>query len=258
MSGFIIDDVAIEIPGIVARSWRDDVRMRLERPDRRPRITRWVRSIILHGTNGDWPQIVHPGEGPVGMALRTTNAWRSDTRHAGSHLIIDGDGSVWCLADLVREVSYHAKSINEVSIGIELAQSRQVELWQAQLDAAVRVCDALTRLLGIQRQVHTPYRPHPVDRLARGGVDCVGIFGHRDQSSNRGRGDPGDAVFDELRRAGYEAFDFALETDKVAWKERQQGLGLGQDGVPGARTLAKLKQAGYAHGMWVKRPGDEP
>jgi hypothetical protein len=258
----IINRAAEDFAGLTAGSWLDDAAWRLDASDRRRRVTRWVRSIILHGTGGGWPQTIQPGAGPVGLARRTANAWRSEARHAGSHLIIDGDGMIWCLADLAAEVTYHAREINEVSIGIELAQSRAMELWEAQLDAAVVLLDVLTRRFGIQRQFHAPYRDPakerlaPVRRLAHGGSDCVGIFGHRDQTSRRGRGDPGDAVFERLARAGYEPFDLAADADLVTWRGRQAALGVTMDGIAGPKTVAALRAAGMPHGMWVERPGD--
>lgn len=255
----ILDGKAVDVAGLDVRSWLDVASMRVLREDARPRRTRWVRSIVLHTTQGDEPQRVCPGRGPTGLAARTVAAWGNDSRHAGAHLIVDGDATVWCLADIVRDATFHATSLNEVSVGIELAQTRQLEVWQAQLDAVVVLVDALTRLLGIQRQVHAPYRgsDHPVPRLAAGGEDCVGVFGHRDQSEDRGKGDPGDAIVLELRRAGYEAWDFAAGRDLAAWRIRQRSLtGLNEDGVPGPVTVAAVASAGRPHGMWVPRPGD--
>lgn len=255
----IVDGGTVDIAGLNVKSWLDVADMRVLREDARPRRTRWIRSIILHTTQGDEPQVVRAGRGPTGLAARTVSAWGNDSRHAGAHLIVDGDGTVWCLADLVRDATYHATSLNEVSVGIELAQTRQLEVWQSQLDALLVLLDELTRRLGIQRQVHAPYRgsDHPVARLAAGGADCIGIFGHRDQSEDRGRGDPGDAVFTQLRQAGYEAWDFAGGKDVAAWKIRQRSLhGLDEDGVPGPVTVAAVEASGRPHGMWVPRPGD--
>lgn len=256
----ILDGKPRECPGLVTRSWLDPGGLRLGREDHRPRVTRWIRSIILHATVGDEPQIVRAGAGPSGMAARTVAAWESDRRHAGAHLLVDGDGTIFCVADLVTEATYHAETINEVSIGIELCESRALEVWIGQLDALVLLVDELTRLLGIQRQIHAPYHAMrgPVPRLAEGGADCVGIFGHRDQTWKRGQGDPGDAALDSLAAAGYDRFNFATNTDLRTWSNRQMTIEVWPDGVPGPLTRAQLETHGRPCGMWVPRPGDTP
>jgi len=255
----ILDGVPEDVPGLISASWYDVPSMRVGITDRRRRVTRWIRSIILHTTIGDEPQTVLPYSGPMGMASGTVTAWARDNQHAGSHLLIDGDGSVWCVADLIREATYHAKSINEVSIGVEICQSHKLQIWESsQRPALIKLLDFLTRRLGIARQYQYPYHgeAEPVARLAMGGADCVGIFGHRDQTIQRGPGDPGDAVFKWLHEAGYEPLDFARRDDCEAWIPRQAQLGVHTDGIPGPTTVRALQAAGYPHGMWISRPGD--
>jgi hypothetical protein len=63
--------------------------------------------------------------------------------HTGAHLIVDCDGSIGCLADLVTEATYHATSVNHRSIGIEIHQTRADEIFEAQLDAVARLVWAI-------------------------------------------------------------------------------------------------------------------
>jgi murein L,D-transpeptidase YcbB/YkuD len=70
-------------------------------------------------------------------------------------------------------------------------------------------------------------------------------------SRHRGAGDPGDHLFEKLRAAGFEAFDFEAGEDLRAWKQRQRSLGLQADGIPGQRTCQALRQAGHPHGLWT-------
>jgi len=259
----IIDGRAEEILGITSRSFVDDPSLELKPQDCRSR-TGWVRSIVLHTTKGipggaiRIPQRILPGLGaPVGAGKRSASCWSVDGRAGGAHLVVDFDGALTCHADLQETAAYHAGAVNQVSIGIEIYQGAGGELYAGQLDAVVVLVDWLTRRFGIQRQTPAAYAGRPVERLEAGGRDFVGVFGHRDCSSNRGAGDPGDEVMRLLWAAGYEARDLAVGEDLAVWKDRQLELGLAPaDGVPGPKTVAALAAAGRPRGLWVPRPGD--
>lgn len=269
MSGFVVNGVAEDVPGIRCRSWLDNPVLRLNGEDKRVRKTTWIRGITLHTTKGipggsdHRPQVIIPGlSDPTNDGERTARYWSTDGRNAGAHIVVDRDGDVACVADLEREVAYHAGLANEVGIGIEIYQGSDAELYDGQLDVVVRVVDYLTKRFGIQRQLQWPYHGGSISRLASGAIDVVGIYGHRDVSSNRGSGDPGDAVMRKLVLAGYEQVDFASGTDLLRWRSRQANLSLTlgtpvtADGVPGQKTVLALKKAGYAVGLWIPRPGD--
>ena len=84
----------------------------------------------------------------------------------------------------------------------------------------------------------------------------VGVYGHRNQTSNRGAGDPGDHIFEALLKAGYKGMNLDTQDDITFWKGVQNMLGFTEDGVPGPGAAAALKAQGYLHGLWVNRPGD--
>jgi hypothetical protein len=262
----IVNGSPEDVPGLVTRSWLDDSRFSLTPgEDVRRRGTTWIRSIVLHTTKGlpakvgDPEQKILPGLGPdTDLDNRIARLWSTDGRNAGAHLAVDHDGAVSCHADLQTEAAFHAGAVNDVSIGIEIYQGGRGELYAGQLDAVVVFCDWLTRRFGIQRQIPHGYQGRPIARLERGAKDYVGLFGHRDCSDNRGAGDPGDAVFAFLYRAGYERHDVERGDDLVVWKARQALLGIAKpDGVPGPKTVAAVARDGRARGMWVARPGDE-
>jgi len=166
---------------------------------------------------------------------------------------------VYQLADPATELAYHATTANSMSIGIEVKQGGDAELYAEQIGTAVDLCDFLTEQFGIQRQTQSVYRKRPIRRLAEhGGMgkDVVGVFGHRDQTARRGAGDPGDAIIAALVLDGYERFDFDADEDIKAWKERQAAHGIVPDGVPGPMTAASLKAAGYRGGLWTMPPGE--
>jgi len=272
--GVIVNGKEIALPGLACISWLTDPKLRLQISDKpdgerdgRPRQAgAWVRALVFHSTRGipggsdHRPQVIRPGLGPdTDVGERSIRFWSKPGKQAGAHLIIGFDGVVYCTADLAREATFHvhgAPGINGLSIGIELEQGGAAELYDGQLDAAVLLADALTRLFGIQRQIPKSYRGRPAVRLANGGKDVVGIYGHRDADSNRGAGDPGDAFFAKLAAAGYERFDLDRVEDRTTWATRQRDLDIGDDGIPGAGTVAALRAAGRPSGLWVPRPGD--
>lgn len=263
MPGLVIAGIEIEVPGLLVRNWHDSARLRLTPQDRKSRPRTWVRGIVLHTTRGipggadKRLQRILPGLGPdTKRDERIADMWAADDRHAGAHLICDHDASWTCLADLQLEAAFHAGNVNDVTIGIEMYQDGNAALYEGQLESVVRMVDYLTRKFSIQRQIPHRYGGRAFDRGLNRGLDVVGVYGHRDCSNNRGRGDPGDAIFQLLARAGYESLDFSTGRDKWLWMERQEALGLLMDGVPGPRTVEALRAAGRPHGLWVERPGD--
>lgn len=260
----VIDGKQEDVPGLDCTSWLDDARIpRLARAnDARPRSTRWVRGLVLHTTKGipggrdHRPQVIRPGLGPgAERGLAVARYWSTSKLLSGAHLIIDFDGKITQVADLMTECAFHAGTVNDVTIGIEIYQGSEAELYDGQLDVVVHLCDFLTRRFGIQRQIPDRYRG-PMPALEAGGRTIVGIYGHRDATGNRGEGDPGNAVFDKLALAGYERISLNQTIYKETWKRRQVSLGVEADGVPGPATVRAIAASGRKHGMWIARPGD--
>lgn len=261
--GLLMRGSDIAIPGLDVRSPHQDPRLKLTAENYRKRPDTWVRGIVLHTTKGlpalaSHPQQdIRPGKGPdTGRDERLALMWSRDGRKAGAHLAVDHDGSVCCFADLADHATFHAGNVNNVTIGIEIYQGAGGELYEGQLEVVVELVDLLTRWFGIQRQIPSAYYGEALTRGLRRGLDMVGVYGHRDCSNNRGRGDPGDHVMRMLADAGYETFNFKMDEDLLIWEDRQDMLGLLPDGIAGPRTCQALMAQGYQHGLWVKRPGD--
>jgi hypothetical protein len=184
---------------------------------------------------------------------------------AGAHLIVDSGREILQTADLSRVAAYHAGGVNDVTIGVEIVQFADGLIWEDELDpVCVLLADFLTLRFEIQRQFQEVYHGGPCKRLKAGGADCVGLYGHRDQTDDRGRGDPGDALWVKLRAAGYEGVDFERNTDVGVWKARQRhlntigarsGANLKADGIPGPATAKALRDL-TKHPLWVHRPFD--
>lgn len=264
-SGFVLNRRAELADGLIVQNFLDNHHLHLARDDQRLRSVeeqRWVRSIVLHTTGGipggpsdERQQVIHPGFGPSSRAgERIVADWTHDhSRPGGAHLIVDFDGIVYCCADLIAVAAYHAGLANAFSVGIEIAQNQDGSLFDRQLDVVVMVVDWLTARLGIQRQIPRSYEGKPAPRLTGHMID-TGVFGHRDVSEKRWKGDPGDAIFDKLKAAGYESFDFARAEDILCWRKRQFDLGMSPtDGMPGPKTRDALLAAGKRDGLWVER-----
>lgn len=261
MSGLVINGEQLEVPGLDIKNWNDDPDLGLASGHFASRKTQWIRQIVVHTTRGipggniQKNQYVIPGGKNLKKDHTIPDMWNNDSRVASAHLIVDGDGSISCIADLKSHATWHAgqRDVNETSIGIEMAQLGDGGIYEATLVATVKLVEALCEHFSIQRQLHLPYRRGPVERLSQGGGNCVGVFGHRDISSNRGFGDPGDIILERLLDNGFERFNFESNEDLEAWRNRQEELGISSDGIAGPGTINALKDAGYAHGIFNQR-----
>lgn len=270
--GVVIGGVMEDIAGLSVLGFLEPQSLRLASDDYEPRdADSWIHSIVLHTTRGipggsdQRPQRLLSGTPPKEAHIPSIiEAWTTDRACASAHLLVDLDGTMACVADLLTETTYHAgqKEVNHHSIGIEMVQGKDAELYVEQIEQTVRLVDFLTRRFGIQRQFHWPYRNQSIHRIREGGASVVGVYGHREVSDDRGLGDPGDEIFHALRGAGYEAFDFEKGEDLRVWEERQTmlaarlSINLDTDGVPGTETVSALKLAGYSQGLFVPRLGD--
>ncbi len=259
-TGLLIDGKVVAVPGLDITNERDNPKARTAPGDCQPRKTPWIRQIICHTTKGMAPQHVKPGAGPLGKGLDVAEFFYRDDRHAGAHLVIGRAGEVWCLADLRRVNVYHATVSNDWSIGIEGYQEADGGIYEAVLDSYVKLVVALCELFGIQFQIPgKPWRGRPLERLREnglnpGGPDVVGVIGHRDNTARRGRGDPGDELFDRLQRAGAEPLITDGGNELSAWRLRQHALGFTPaecDGVAGPKTTAAMRAAGFPGGVWA-------
>lgn len=260
----ILGGRSVPVPGAVVINWTNSA-CAPETTDRTPRRVP-PRNITLHTNTGE------PRDPP------TTEAEAASTREcqlARYQTTTDRDVSWDFLVstlgfaaqqnDPLRYYTWQAGNVNGYSLGIETEQGPGGVLHKPSIDALVHLVDALTRELGIQRQVPAVMvggRRVPDRRvLARfgpgqDGASWWGVMGHRNITSNRGPGDPGDAIIQALLDAGYEGFDLASGEDLAAWRLRQLALGVPSTGKPGPDTVAALARLGFKHGMYVRRPGD--
>jgi hypothetical protein len=250
MSGLIISDKEVAVPGLDIINYKDNISLRLRSgEDKRNRNTRWIRSIVLHNTK-NIETIVKEGKGPFkDVGEKVANYWSTDGKCAGAHLVVDWDGTITCHADLLLDAAYHAGTMNENSIGIEIFEDDKGTVYGDQLEAVVNLVEWLCKRFGIQRQMPTTASVQPIKRIITGGRDCVGIFGHRHNTSAK-RFDPGFSIFQCFKNVGFKEFDFDKHEDLTFWIDIQRALGLVVDGVPGPNTRDALQARGFEFGLY--------
>ena len=201
----IIDGQRIETPGLETISWLDDPAVPRVKDGRR-RVPQSARAIVIHTVRGKLGRVADAPSVPSARAERYARYQATTTRDVSWHITVDTDGTIVQSADIAAWTCWHATSVNGWTIGIELVQESDGTVYRAQLAAVVALCDLLCARLGIERRVP-----------ARGGVPIVGVvprltgtdgpwsgvFGHRNQTRQRGAGDPGSSVFLALLAAGY-------------------------------------------------------
>lgn len=281
MSGLIIDGKEVEVSGVSIRNFKDEPKLalrvgRLDGANDGGVRTLPVSLVVLHTTKGIpggkdlREQVIKPGLGPNTQAEdRTATFWSTDPTPSGAHIVVDHDGTAACLADLSKVCAYHAGQfeVNNRSIGIEIFQGNDAELYSGQLDVVRKIVDVITEYFGIQRQIPSSYKNSPIQRLVLGGRDLIGVVGHRDVSDQRGKGDPGDAIMSVLAAHGYEVFDFSARKDIDTWKTRQTIINeelkkrtslppLIIDGIPGFKTTMSLKFLNVPNGLLMNQIGD--
>lgn len=277
IAGLLIAGVLHDVPGLTIippASHGGPAWCALDPGDYRPRQGR-VHLLIDHTTGGLPRQQVLPGAGARGHSEFIARMWsgrdRSDGAgegkrvHSGAQFLVDFNGEIACLCDIVRCEAFHAERANGVSIGVEHCTTRDGSIYQATIDASVILHRELCRLLDIPFQVHVaPYHNAPLARCEVGSKtrehdgraqstcsDIYGIIQHRDQTSERGWGDAGDPIRDALIDAGAEGLDYSRGEDLTRGRARQErlnahGAHLLVDGLVGPASLAAARAQGFS------------
>ena len=263
MSGLLIGGRLVPVQGVDLIAPGEKPWAKLDPGDYMLRDTKWPRQIVLHTTKGIWPQRIIPGKGKGDRDKVVADFWRGDPEHSAAQIVVDNDGTGVCLVDILQKAAYHATTANEWSVGIEIYQELDGGIYEAALVSTVEIvktlCDELPTPIPFQGSVRQ-YNNLPLKRMIAGlpgkrGLDCVGVFGHRDvawdykkKSSTRGRGDPGDFIVDYLVKAGMLAFDYDARADLAYWTAmqtmaRMQGeTDVVADGICGPATIAAMKK----------------
>lgn len=217
------------------------------------------RQVVVHSTKGGEPQHVVPGAGPGGRAEHTFEFWFRDPTHSAAQIVIDNDGTVACGADLADVCAYHATVSNEYSVGIEMYQEADNGIYEAVYRTMAILAPAICAALDFPFSVVADaYNGHPLPRFLYGAPDFYGVLGHRDNTEQRGRGDPGDEIYRRLIAADGEPVLASYRQDVTLARRRQLALNqidakagsilrpLVVDGEPGPASMATMRRLGFA------------
>ncbi len=281
--GLLVGGQLVDIPGltIYAPASVDGPSFnRLSPEDYAMRPSTWVQYLVLHTTGGLWPQPIHVGSGPGGHAREILDMWDGQDRgngkkiHSGAPLVVDFDGTIYCDQDIVRCAAHAAEGANPSSVSIEMCTLPNGGIYRGTLEATAQLVVALTwgrrgapGILPIPFQIpRVPYANAPLRRCETGNgatrhqlapSDLVGIIGHRNNTSERGYGDPGEEIFALLANLGAELIDYDAREEQDLAKQRQARLNqldakagvtlrpLVIDGIVGPASINAMKRNGF-------------
>lgn len=257
----IINKQKYEVKDLKTKSWEDDVSWIKHITDKSVR-TKPIKNIVMHTHEGIESQLLQ-GAGIDSKIDEALARYQVNTeRQVSWDYTVDLNGDVICQNDPSQYYSWQAGQFNPSSLGIEMVQQNKEGiryLYKDQIDKTVLLLDFLTAALGIQRQIAWKDGKPVLTQVQRiiNKNDFIGIVGHVQLTRDRGKGDPGEHIFNALKEAGYECFNLSTNEDIEIWKQRQLSLGVESDGIPGKKTVDALKSKGYKNGLWVSRPIDQ-
>ena len=242
-----------DIPGVETLNWADNPGV--------PRTTKvntrkhWLRSIGVHTVHGIRGKLL-PGTKPSNRAETYAHYQASTERQVSWDFTLDTDKTLIQSNDPEESYTWHATAANPYSMGIELVQERNGDLYQGEMDAFADFADFSTALLFIPRFVpgkNGQIVSGVIQRMATNPASYAGIWGHRNQTTNRGFGDPNDFPFLALKARKYRLVDIEAGEDREIVRGLQKELRIAEDGTYGPGTRIAAKAAVAAGSMTLER-----
>lgn len=219
----VLNGGRVDIEGIESTCFLDDPRLGFTNKRDFTKRKGVPQSICLHTRMGVWPQKIVKSVKNRRWDEVAARRGSADDRTASWHISVDADGSFVCHLDLVTIEAYHASQTNPYSIGIEMYQTLDGTITEATLRTTVTLCNTIVHELGMEKKFPSSdkickefarpdgkwnkYRKRAYMKGGQSGKNFSGVFGHRNATRNRGKGDPGDAIFELLESEGYIAID---------------------------------------------------
>lgn len=209
-AGITIGGRVAPVPGFEVVSYANGAVPRVEKgfartPDK-------VSAVVLHTSKGLRSGTLLPGSLASDRAEALARYQASGAREVSWHFTVDTDGTIVQSADPAMWATWHARHANGYSIGIEMVQGDDGNLYQRQIDAAVALVTTLVEAFGIPKITPVNERGEPIATVVQawqeadeGGAQMRfnGVAGHRNLTTNRGPGDPTDAPFRALLARGF-------------------------------------------------------
>jgi hypothetical protein len=212
-TGIVLGGARVLVPGQRAVSWLDDAKKFPRCPKGRTRSMppRFIVAHTVHGVRGD----LLPGVGRSGRATSYARYQSTTTRDVSWDYTIDTDGLIVAHNDPAARYTWQAGHANGYSLGIELVQEADGDLYAAQMPAFVALCEALATYFSIDRFVAArdgaPFLGLIPAITSKGGKvrEVRGVCAHANLTNNRGPGDPGPHPLRALLAAGWQPAPWA-------------------------------------------------
>ena len=212
----VLDGLPVQTPGHDTLSWLDDPRLphvgARRRDDGFPRTPADVTAGTVHTSKGKLGRLLR-GAGPASTAAERLARYQASTdRDVSWHFTIDTDVTVVQSADPGAWACWHAGQVNGSTFGIELVQADDYALYEAQLRELAWLVSLLCERYRVPKAVPVGPDGKPwagiIPELMKApegdsGRSWRGVYGHRNCSRRRGKGDPGDHAMLALLGAGF-------------------------------------------------------
>ncbi len=212
--GLVVFGRRVAVPGVEVVTWLDD-------PHRAPHVAQGAvraarpTAIVVHTSRGRRGGIVDARVSDKADKLARYQA-RSTTQ-VSWHITIGAAGEVLQQCDAGSWMAWHASHANRYTVGIEVAQDADTpDLTRAQVRSLVAVVAALCDALAIPKRLPVTRDGAPLavpvhawQPRKQGGDQqaFAGVIGHRNITTSRGPGDPGDPLMLALLAAGFAGVD---------------------------------------------------
>lgn len=218
-AGLVVFGRRVPVAGVEVVTWLDD-------PHRAPHVAQGsVRAdrptaIVVHTSRGRRGGIVEARVSDKADKLARYQA-RAST-HVSWHITIGAAGEVLQQCDAGSWMAWQASHANRFTVGIEVAQDASTpDITRAQVRSLAAVVAALCDALAIPRRLPVAGAGVPLAVPVRawqprkqGGEQhpFAGVVGHRNLTTSRGPGDPGDPLMLALLAAGFSGVDPSVMT----------------------------------------------
>lgn len=207
----VLDGEKIETPGLETFCFLDTEHKVPRATDGKPR-RQPPSCIVIHTVSGKTGDLIK--EAPSSERAEAFARYQASTpRDVSWHFTVDVDGTIIQSCDAYAWWCWHAGHVNPWSIGIELVQESNGDLYAPQMATLEKLVTLLCDRIRIPKSVPVDAAGSPMLHVvkswrsfAAGGQEerFAGVLGHCNVTLAKPVGDPGVFPFVELLKAGYQ------------------------------------------------------